>query len=93
MTPLTFKKVRAASQSDAGAIKVELFRNEDGRICAWFLGPIRLNETGVSIPYLPRSKNMVASAAVVRAVEEAKSAERPVCIIDPDDLWELVWQG
>ena len=93
MSPMTFKKVRSASQSDDGAIKITLFKDDQARVCGWFLGPVKLNGTGVSIPYLACSERALASVAVVRAIAAAEGAKAPLCIIDPDDLWEPAWQG
>lgn len=93
MTSMTFKKVRSTAESDDGAIKITLFRDGVARVCGWFLGPVQVDQAGVTIPYLPRSKRALASIAIVRAITAAEHAEAPLCIIDPDDLWEPAWQG
>ena len=93
MPSMIFKKVRSASRSDDGAVKIELFRDEQDRVCGWFLGPVRLEGDGVRLPYLPRSARARASVAVIRAIEASEYANVPLCLIDPDDLWASTWQG
>ena len=90
----TFKlrKVRRASEADHTFLQLHLFRDRDATVCGWYLGPASLTPDGVAVPYLPRSKKTIASVAVVRAIEAAKSARTRLCIVDPDDLWEPAWQ-
>ena len=63
----------------------------DGAVCGWFIGPLTVRDGRASVRYLPPSEGMCAAVAVVRAVEAGRSAGCPVCVVDPDDLWDGVW--
>lgn len=88
---LTFRKVRSVYRSTENAVVVTLFENEAHEVCGWYLGPVRIAGDGVSLPYLPRSKGLRASVAVVRAMEAAGAADLDICVVDPDDLWDRAW--
>ena len=93
MALLTFRKVRNESGDD-DAIRLTLHRDvETGRVCGWFLGPVRYTSTGVSLPYLAKSARTLASVAVVRALAASHATGCPLCVVDPDDLWEPAWAG
>lgn len=84
-------KVRVARDADDFAVKVHLFRSRSGEVCGWYVGPVAMTKDGVHLPYLPRSQDTRASVAVMRAIAVAREARTPLCLIDPDDLWEPAW--
>lgn len=92
MASISLKRVRVASDDDGHAVSVHLFRNAHRQICGWFIGPIAFAPIGVSMPYLPRSHETLATVAVVRAIDAAKLVGAPICIVDPQDLWVPAWQ-
>lgn len=92
MSALALRRVRTCAEANDDAVRVHLFRNGQRQVCGWFIGPLSLETGGISLPYLPRSKETRASVAVVRAVAAAQLARSSVCVIDPDDLWEPAWQ-
>ena len=85
-------KVRVARGAHDLAIKIHLFRDGDGQVCGWYVGPIAMTKDGVYLPYLPRSAGTRASLAVVRAIAEAHKGQTALCLVDPDDLWEPAWR-
>lgn len=90
---VTIRKVTSADAADDGAVKITLFRASDEGACGWYIGPLSVKGGRVTIPYLPKSSETMASVAVVRAVRAAERTGSPVCLIDPDDLWTLAWKS
>lgn len=90
---MTFKlfKVDRATDAHDLSIKIHLYRNGAGDPCGWFIGPVSMGDGRMSLPYLPRSKDTRAAVAVVRAISIAAERETPLCLVDPDNLWEPTW--
>lgn len=87
----TLRKHARYAEADPDALKITLFRADDGTACGWFIGPLAFVDGRVTLPFLQKSERTRASVAIVRAVEMASSIGCPVCVIDPDDLWDKVW--
>ena len=87
----TLRKHASYAEADPDALKISLFRADDGVACGWFIGPLAFVDGRVTLPFLQKSERTRASVAIVRAVEMASSIGCPVCVIDPEDLWEKVW--
>lgn len=91
MAPLyKFNTVRNADAADFDCVRVTLFSGEF-HVCGWYLSP---TIAGLTMDgYVPKSANLIASSAVLRAMTAANQLGIDVCIIDPDNLWDSVWSG
>ena len=90
---LVLRKVRSETRADSDALRVTLFRGAAGSACGWYIGPLGTTQGRFSLPYLPRSEETMASVAIVRAIEVARETRDDICLVDPDDLWDSVWNG
>ena len=92
--PLHFARVRRDTDVMSPCIKVTLYKGSDGRIRAWFIGPLSwTNLGGVTMPYLPHDEGTIALVAILRADVIARAAGICVCIVDPHNLWTSIWKS
>ena len=90
---IVLRKVRSDDRVETESLKVTLFRGERGATCGWFIGPLLAVGGQLSLPYLPQSEETLASVAVVRAIKVAEETSGTICLVDPDDLWDGVWNA
>ena len=78
-----FRKVRSEAQAGDDTLKVTLFVGRRGYTCGWYIGPLAADAGRMSLPYLPRSEETMASVALVRAIRIARETRGSVCLVDP----------
>ena len=88
---MRFRRVRAIEEAYNHEIKLTLFRCENGIVRGWYIGPITGAGGRLQLPHCGKEERLLGSIAVARAME-ASSLRSPVCIVDPDDLWDAAWE-
>ena len=73
---------------DFGSVRVTLFRGETN-VCGWYLSPI--GDLPVAEAYVPKSANMIASTALIRAAAISERLGSDVWVIDLERLWDEAW--
>ena len=88
---MKLRKVKSLDEASGNALVLNRYRGDFGSIRGWFFGPVIASAGAARMPYEPKSKNLLAVVAIVRARQIAVQDGLEIDLIDPEGLWDEAW--